>query len=74
MNLKAPGPPLPDGEGKEVVAKMCTRCHGTAVFSTMRMSRVGWEDEVASMIEKGAIGGADEIRAVVNYMAKHFGR
>jgi hypothetical protein len=40
----------------------------------MRMSRTGWEDEVASMIEKGATGTQDEIRIVVDYMAKHFGR
>src|SRR5262249_21375537 len=71
--LKSPGPPLPAGEGKEVVARMCTHCHGTAVFSRMRMSRIGWEDEVASMIEKGARGAEDEIRIVVEYMVKHFG-
>jgi cytochrome c5 len=73
VDLKAPGPPLPEGEGKEVVAKMCTRCHGTTVFAKMRMSRIGWEDEVVSMIEKGATGTEDEIRIVVDYMVKHFG-
>ena len=73
-DLKSPGPALPDGEGKEVVAKMCTRCHGTTVFSRMRMSRIGWEDEVVSMIEKGATGTEDEIHIVVDYMVKHFGK
>ncbi len=72
-DLKSPGPPLPDGEGKEVVAKMCTHCHGTSVFSRMRMNKIGWEDEVVSMIEKGAVGTQDEIRIVVDYLAKHFG-
>src|SRR5262249_48965834 len=33
----ASGPPLPDGEGKELAQRMCTTCHGTAVFATMRM-------------------------------------
>ena len=37
------------------------------------MSRIGWEDEVVSMIEKGAMGTEDEIRTVVDYMVKHFG-
>jgi glucose dehydrogenase len=73
-DLKSPGPPLPNGEGKEAVAKMCTRCHGTTVFTRMRMSRTGWEDEVVSMIEKGATGTEDEIRIVVDYMVKHFGK
>ena len=72
--LKSPGPPLPDGEGKEVVARMCTQCHGTTVFSKMRMSRIGWEDEVVSMIEKGAKGTEGEIRIVVDYMVKYFGK
>jgi len=73
QELKAPGPPLPEGEGKEMVVRICTKCHGTAVFTKVRMSRAGWEDEVASMVEKGATGTDDEFRAVVDYMAKHFG-
>jgi quinoprotein glucose dehydrogenase len=72
--LKAPGPALPDGEGKGAVAKMCSSCHGTAVFSGMRMSRKGWEAEVESMVEKGASGSPDEIRGVVAYLTKYFGR
>jgi quinoprotein glucose dehydrogenase len=71
--LRATGPPLPEDAGKEVVVRMCTKCHGTAVFSKLRMSREGWEDEVADMVEKGAAGTSDEIRAVTNYMARHFG-
>jgi len=39
----------------------------------MRMGRTGWEDEVASMVEKGAKGTEEEIRQVVDYMVKHFG-
>jgi quinoprotein glucose dehydrogenase len=72
--LKAPGPALPDGDGKQVVGRMCTSCHGTAVFSGMRMSREAWEAEVAAMIEKGAVGTDQEIRTAVAYLVKHFGR
>lgn len=71
--LKAAGPPLPDGEGKEIVAQMCTACHGTAVFSRMRISREAWEDEVADMVEKGAAGSTDDIRTVTAYLVKYFG-
>ena len=53
---------------------MCTSCHGTAVFSAMRMSREGWEAEVASMIERGAVGTDEEIRTAVAYLVKQFGR
>ncbi|HTO73992.1 MAG TPA: PQQ-binding-like beta-propeller repeat protein, partial [Gemmatimonadales bacterium] len=72
--LNAPGPPLVEGEGKEAVVRMCTKCHGSGVFTKMRLSRGGWEDEVASMIEKGASGSDQDIRTVVEYLEKHFGR
>jgi cytochrome c5 len=72
--FKAAGPALPEGEGKEVVARICTKCHGTAVFSKLRMGRDAWEDEVAAMVEKGAAGSDGEIRAVVTYLSKYFGR
>ncbi len=72
--MKAPGPALPEGEGKQAVTKMCTSCHGTAVFTGMRMSRDGWDAEVGAMVEKGAQGSAEEIRAVVGYLAKNYGR
>jgi quinoprotein glucose dehydrogenase len=72
--LKAPGPTLPDGDGRQLVARMCTGCHGTAVFSGIRMSRDGWEAEVAAMVEKGAVGTAEEIKTTVNYLVTHFGR
>jgi quinoprotein glucose dehydrogenase len=68
----ASGPALPDGEGKELALRMCTTCHGTAVFATMRMGRVGWENEVAAMIERGAIGTEEEIRKLVDYLTKNF--
>jgi PQQ enzyme repeat len=72
-DLRAAGPPLPEGAGKELVARMCSKCHGTAVFSRIRMTRGGWEDEVADMVEKGAAGTPDEIRRVVDYLARHYG-
>ena len=72
--LKAPGPALPEGVGKALVSRMCTTCHGTAVFSSMRMSREGWQAEVDAMVEKGARGTDEEVRAVVAYLAVQFGR
>jgi quinoprotein glucose dehydrogenase len=73
-NLSAPGAPLPNGAEKPLVIRICTNCHGASVFSNVRMSRAGWEREIASMIEKGAVGSDQEFRAVVNYLVKNFGR
>lgn len=71
--LRAPGPPLPEGSGKDVVARLCTNCHGTAVFARMRMGRVGWENEVASMSDRGAVWTREEFRIVVDYLVRNFG-
>jgi len=38
----------------------------------MRMGRVGWENEVTAMLERGAIGTEEEIRKLVDYLAKNF--
>lgn len=73
-DAKDAGPPLPEGDGKEVVVRMCNKCHGPAVFTKTRMGRVGWEDQVAAMVEKGAVGTDEEIQIVVDYMVKNFGR
>jgi glucose dehydrogenase len=72
-DLSAPGAPLPNGVEKALVVKICTHCHGAGVFSTVRMSRKGWENEVASMIEKGATGTDEEMKAVIQYLVKNFG-
>ena len=71
-DAKDAGPALPEGDGKEVVIRMCNKCHGPAVFTKTRMGRVGWEDQVASMVEKGAVGTDEEIQIVVDYMVKNF--
>jgi hypothetical protein len=67
-------PALPHGDGKQVAARMCTSCHGTAVFSSLRLSRDGWDTEVAAMVEKSAVGTEQEIRTAVTYLVSHFGQ
>ncbi|MFN7922122.1 MAG: PQQ-binding-like beta-propeller repeat protein [Bryobacteraceae bacterium] len=71
--LRAPGPPLPDARGKDTVVRLCTGCHGTGVFAGMRMGRTGWENEVASMADRGAVWTQQEFQAVVDYLASNFG-
>jgi glucose dehydrogenase len=71
--LKASGPPLPEGDGKQIVVRMCTACHGAAVFSMLRISREAWEDEVSAMVERGAAGTDQDIQKVTAYLVKNFG-
>ena len=72
-DLSAPGAPLPDAPEKALVVRVCTKCHGAGVFSSMRMSRKAWQNEVAAMVEKGATGTPAEMQAVTDYLARNFG-
>jgi hypothetical protein len=38
------------------------------------MNRAGWENEVTAMVERGASGTKDELRTVIDYLAKAFPR
>ena len=67
------GAPLPDGPERALIVRVCTKCHGAAVFSSSHMSRKAWRNEVAAMIEKGATGTAKEMEAVVDYLTRNFG-
>ncbi len=64
---------LPDGAGRETVAKVCIDCHGSANFRKARLSRDDWSDKVDDMVERGAKGTDDELDAVIEYLAKNFG-
>ena len=65
---------LPDAEGKPVVERICTQCHGAGTFAGYRMGRAEWQAEVDNMAARGAAGSAAEMRAVVDYLAKNLGR
>ncbi|MDR3703275.1 MAG: helix-hairpin-helix domain-containing protein [Candidatus Sulfopaludibacter sp.] len=65
---------LPDGPGKEVVAKMCVECHSVDRMRTLRISKDDWSDKVADMVDRGATGTDAEIEAVLNYLAANFGK
>jgi glucose dehydrogenase/cytochrome c5 len=65
---------LPDSDGKTVVVAACTKCHGTSNFTSIRMNRAGWEDEVNSMRDKGAVGTEDDFKKITDYLVKNFPR
>jgi hypothetical protein len=65
---------LPEGPGKEIVARICMTCHDSGNFRKTRFSSDEWSDSVADMVERGASGTPAEIEAVVAYLAKNFGQ
>ena len=62
---------LPEAEGKPLVTRMCTACHGAGTFAAVRMSREEWQAEVNDMVARGARGTETEIRQVTDYLARH---
>ena len=55
------------------MVRICTKCHGPINIAKMRLSRGGWDDQVADMVERGAVATPKELATVVNYLAANFG-
>jgi competence ComEA-like helix-hairpin-helix protein len=64
---------LPDGPGKDAVAKVCFDCHDSGRMRQLRIGRDEWSDKVADMVDRGAKGTEAEITAVVDYLTLNFG-
>jgi alcohol dehydrogenase (cytochrome c) len=64
----------PSGQGREILERMCTRCHGVNVITGQRMSREAWSDEVQDMISRGAAGSDADVRNLVDYLTANFGK
>jgi competence protein ComEA len=65
---------LPDGPGKDLVARLCFDCHGAGNFRKVRLNRDDWSDQVADMVDRGAKANDKEIEAIVDYLTKNFGK
>jgi alcohol dehydrogenase (cytochrome c) len=65
---------LPPGQGRTVLERMCTSCHGLNVVTGQRMTKKAWAAQVDDMVSRGAIGSVDDIRQVVDYLAANFGK
>jgi competence ComEA-like helix-hairpin-helix protein len=67
-------PQMPDAPGKAVVLKICTTCHDIESVISSRRTKIGWQQNVEDMIGKGAEGSENETNAVIEYLAKYFGK
>jgi virginiamycin B lyase len=64
-------PPLPDGDGKELVEATCTACHQTdQITRSSGYTHEDWQELTGTMID---LSGDPEMRAeIVDYLATHF--
>jgi len=63
---------LPDGPGKDETGRLCSQCHELARALSLRQDRDGWQATMDKMVSLGLQGKDDEMRAVVEYLAKNF--
>jgi competence protein ComEA len=64
---------LPDVAGKDIVVRVCTKCHDPGNFTKKRLNRDDWDDQIADMVERGAVATPKELAAVVDYLTANFG-
>jgi competence protein ComEA len=65
---------LPDAPGKDVVVKLCLSCHGAANFRKKRLTKDGWSEQVADMIDRGAQATDEQAATIVDYLTQTFGK
>lgn len=65
---------LPNGPGKAVVEKVCSKCHDLEGVVRNRNTREGWEMVVDEMIARGAEGTDQEIDQIIEYLAANFAK
>ncbi len=65
---------LPDGDGKDLVEKICAACHGLDTAIADKHTEKEWRSVVDTMVNRGAEGTDEELDKVVKYLAKFFGK
>lgn len=66
------GSKLPPGEGRDVVMKVCTKCHDPSIAAEQAFDEKGWKDLVDQMASNGARGTDEEFAQIVAYLSKAF--
>jgi len=65
---------LPEGAGRDLVAKVCTVCHEVTRITSKNKTKAEWSDTVDKMAARGAMATDEEFEAIVTYLAKNFGK
>jgi cytochrome c5 len=65
--------PLPEGDGRDIVAVACSQCHYLGTIAKIRDGEAGWRMYVSNMVLRGAQLTGPEVDKVVNYLALNMG-
>jgi competence protein ComEA len=65
-------PSLPAGEGRDVMIRVCSKCHAPELAADQQFDEAGWKDLVDQMASKGAEATEAEFDQIVHYLATAF--
>ena len=66
-------PELPQGDGRDMMAMVCTQCHSLKPITLWRAGVSGWKNEVDEMALRGARMTPSEAEVIVRYLSQNFG-
>ena len=72
--LEAQQPPSLDGADGQTVRTKCLGCHQAELIAQQRLTRDGWDREVAKMERWGVVLSATEREQMLTFLAGRFGR
>lgn len=64
---------LPEGEGKAILMRVCSDCHGIPQVIAKRRSARQWRELTVDMIARGSKVEEAEVDVLVDYCALHIG-
>jgi hypothetical protein len=66
---------LPEGDGKKVVEKVCTECHGTDEITSIKRTPDQWRRLVTDMLDRRETKTSEEeVKQIIDYLIAHFSR
>lgn len=72
--VKDKHPSVPPGEGRDVMIRVCSKCHEPEMAADQQNDEKGWKDTVDQMASKGAEATEEEFAQIVRYLARSFPR
>jgi competence protein ComEA len=67
-----PGALLPPGDNRDVVMRVCSKCHAPDIVASQDLDAEGWKELVNQMASNGANGTDAEFDQIVAYLTKAF--
>ena len=66
-------PEMPDGPGKALVLRACTKCHVITQTTNQHKDNDEWTATITKMIGYGAVGTDDEFETILTYLTENYG-